>query len=353
MDRVIEQLLRTHAHAKGRRTRTSWPRSAVPRVLAALVTALALGVASAAPTAFVPLGSGNRVIAVDVASSKIVKSFGGILNPHGLVATPDGEYLVAGSLSETELPANATETTPNSKLYVIHPVHGHVMSEVGVPGWTHHQAVTPDGRYVISTHPTREGITVVDLAASRLVHTIRTGQVPNYAIVARDGATAYVSNTGDGTISVVDLKTWKVTRTLDAGVGPEHLVFAADGKTIYAANSHLGAVSKVAIASGRVERSYKIGKRVHGLDLGDDGRTLFVTDRADARLVAVDVETGAQRVLALGPEPYHLNTIAGTGKVYVSSATAPRIWVVDQKTLTVSNTIEFGSGEGHQVAVVK
>jgi YVTN family beta-propeller protein len=55
----------------------------------------------------------------------------------------------------------------------------------------------------------------------------------------------------------------------------------------------------------------------------------------------------------LSPEPYHLDKIPGTGKVYVSSSKAPKIWVVDQNTLTVTDTIQLPAGEGHQIAVIK
>ncbi|MFH2079866.1 MAG: YncE family protein, partial [Pseudomonadota bacterium] len=95
-----------------------------------------------------------------------------------------------------------------------------------------------------------------------------------------------------------------------------------------------------------------IGKRVHGLDIGDDGKTLFISSRSDDKLVALDTQTGEQRVLTLSPEPYHLDKIPGTGKVYVSSSKAPIIWVIDQKTFTVAGTIQLPAEEGHQIAVV-
>lgn len=309
--------------------------------------------AFAAPTAYIPLGSANEVIAVDVASNKIIRRYPGVENPHGLVATPDGEYLVAGSLNETPIPAGAPADTPNSKLYVIHPEHGHVMAEIPVSGWTHHEAITPDGKFVISTHPTRGGISVVDLINNKVFKTIKTGPAPNYTLVTKDGKRAYVSNSGNGTISEIDLTKWEVTRSLDAGPSPEHLVFSPDEKTIYVANDRAGTVSKVSVQSGKVERTYKIGKRLHGLDIGDDGKTLFVSSRADDKLVALDTITGEQRVLTLSPEPYHLDKIPGTGKVYVSSSKAPKIWVVDQKTFTVTDTIQLPGGEGHQIAVIK
>ncbi|MBN8762069.1 MULTISPECIES: YncE family protein [unclassified Thiobacillus] len=309
--------------------------------------------AMAAPTAYIPLGSANQVIAVDAANDKIIRSYSGVENPHGLVATPDGDYLVAGSLKETPVPAGAPSDTPNSKLYVIHPEHGHVMAEIPVSGWTHHEAVTPDGKYVISTHPTRGGISVVDVINNKVYKTIKTGPSPNYTLVTKDGKRAYVSNSGNGTLSEIDLSKWEVTRSLEAGPTPEHLVFSPDEKTIYVSNDRAGTVSVVSVKEGKVEATYKIGKRVHGLDIGDDGKTLFISSRSDDKLVALDTQTGEQRVLTLSPEPYHLDKIPGTGKVYVSSGKAPIIWVVDQKTFTVTDTIRLPAGEGHQIAVIR
>jgi DNA-binding beta-propeller fold protein YncE len=324
------------------------------RLKCSLLGLLCLGHgAVAAPIAYVSLGSANEVIAIDVAQGRIIQRFPGVENPHGLVATPDGEYLVAGSLKETPVPDGAPADTPNSKLYVLHPGHGHVMAEIPVSGWTHHQAITPDGKYVISTHPTRGGISVVDLGGNQVFRTIKTGRSPNYTLVSRDAKHAYVSNSGSGTISEIDLGGWTVARSLEAGPSPGHLAFSPDEKTLYVANEAAGTVSVVSVKEGKIETTYTLGKRVHGLDIGDDGKTLFISVRTDDKLVALDTQTGEQRALALSPEPYHLDRIPGTGKVYVSSSKTPKIWVIDQKTFTVSDTIQLPAGEGHQIAVTQ
>ena len=173
--------------------------------LAAMLAGFGVAPTLAGPTVYIPLGSANQVIAVDAADGRITKSYPGVDNPHGLVATPDGEYLIAGSLKEDTVPPGAPHDTPNSKLYVIHPVHGHVMRTVAVTGWTHHQAITPDGRYVLSTHPTRGYVSVVDVLANKVVRTVATGSAPNFTLIARDGRRAYVSNSGDGTLAELDL----------------------------------------------------------------------------------------------------------------------------------------------------
>lgn len=306
----------------------------------------------AVQTVYIPLGSGNQVIAVEAATDTITNAYPGVENPHGLVATPDGEYLIAGSLKEESLAKNQPKDAPNSKLYIIHPAHGHVMSTIPVSGWTHHQAITPDGRYVLSTHGMRGYVSVVDLEKNEVLKYIQTGKVPNYILISNDSLRAYVSNTGDNNIVEINLHTWKVARTLESGPAPEHIVFSGDESLIFAANPRGGDVSVISVETGKIITSYSIGEGVHGLDIGDDGRTLFVSSKKDNKLVSIDTLTQMKTELELNPAPYHLNTITGTGKVYVSSRKKPIIWVVDQKSLKLVNTIDLPDGEAHQMAVV-
>ncbi len=308
--------------------------------------------AMAGPTVYIPLGAGNQVIAVDAATHRITARYEGVENPHGLVVTPDGEYLVAGSLSETPAPAGASHETPTSSLYLIHPAHGHVMLTIPVAGWTHHQAITPDGRHVISTHTARGDISVLDMTTDQIVRRIATGPAPNYTLITREGDRAYVSNSGDGTVTEIDLATWKPVRSLEGGPGPEHMVFSSDEQTIFVTNPRAGTVSAVSVDTGKVAGTYEIGPGVHGLDMGDDGRTLFVTSQQAETLTAVDTASGEMRSVVLAPAPYHLNTIPGTGTVYVSSSREPVIRVIDQQSLELIATIELPAGEGHQMAVV-
>ena len=311
----------------------------------------AMGTALAEPLVYVPLGLGNQVIEFDAATDQITKTFTSVENPHGLVATPDGEYLVAGSLTETPLAKGQAADTPNSKLSLIHIEHGHVMSTIDVSGWTHHQAISPDGRYVVSTHPTRGNVSVVDLESNKLVTTIATGAAPNYTVFTADGKRAYVSNSGNNTISEIDTTSWKTLRTLESGPAPEHLVMSVNEQLLYVTNPRAGKVSEIALNTGKVAQEWKIGDKVHGLDIGDDGKTLFVSAKKGDLLAALDTKTGDIRTIKLTPAPYHLNTVKGTGKVYVSSRKQPKIWVVDQQSLKVIGEIQLPAGEGHQMAV--
>jgi hypothetical protein len=297
---------------------------------------------SLAATVYIAAGSANAVVGVDADSHEVVATYPAIANPHGLAAAEGGEYLVAGSLAEDQ---------GKSQLYIIHPAHGHVMSTVTVEGWTHHQVPTPDGRYVLSTHPTRDVVSLLDVDLGNIVATIPTGATPNYAAVSADGTRAYVSNSGGGTITEIDLENRRPLRTLEAGPKPEHMVLGPAGRSLYVTNGPAGTVSEVSLNSGQITRRFEVGKKLHGVDLSEDGERLFVTTRANQKLVAIDLETGEQQALDLSPDPYHLETIEGTGHVYVSSRKAPLIWVVDQKSLEIVDRFELPAGEGHQMTI--
>jgi len=247
----------------------------------AIIIVLVMPELQASPTVYIPLGSANQVIGVVAETSKITATFSGIENPHGLVATPDGEYLIAGSLKEKPLAAGQPPDTPNSQLSLIHLAHGHVMLTIPVAGWTHHQAITPDGHYVISTHATRGYVSVADLEKNQVFKTITTGNAPNYTLITKDARFAYVSNSGSSNIRELDLNTWLVTRSLKAGAAPEHMVFSKDESIIDVANPRAGKVSPISVSTGKVLEKFAFGKRVHGEAISDEGTTLYGNCRKD------------------------------------------------------------------------
>jgi DNA-binding beta-propeller fold protein YncE len=225
-----------------------------------------------------------------------------------------------------------------------------VVRRIPVPGVVHHTAVTPDGRYAVVTHPDIGAISVIDLSRYSVVKTVKTGELPNYAAVTRDGKYVYVSNGGDSTVAEISVSDWKVRRVLAAGKNPEHMVLTADDRTLYVSNASEGTVSEIALSEDKLVRTFKIGGLLHGIDLSDDGKIVFVSGTEGNKVAAIDRNSGIIRSATLGPSPYHLAVIPGTGKIYVSSAEAAKVWVLDAETLGVVNEIPI-RGKGHQMAV--
>lgn len=338
---------------------------------------LGAAVASVAgTTVYVPLGAANEILVIDAASDKVVGKIDDVQNVHGLAATPDGKTLVAGSLTEQKpeqaapppkpkgvseedhrrhhsMPAGeAKQSTGTSYVSLIRTKDMRVFRRIEVKGAVHHNAVTPDGRYAISTHTMAGGISLIDLKTYKVFKTIQTGPLPNYAVVTKDSSRIYVSNAGNNTISEIDTKSWIVSRNIVAGAAPEHMVLSPDETMLYVNNVRAGTVSTIALKAGKIVKTYSVGSMPHGIDLSNDGKTLFVTSKKDNKLTAINLINGKTSSLALKPAPYHVAAIRSSGKLYVSSRRKPLIWVVDQKQLKVIGKIPI-RGAGHQMVVAK
>ncbi len=310
-------------------------------------TALA-GASFAGPTLYVATGSGNEVVGIDVATAAITKRFSDVTNAHGLTATPDGEYLLAGSLTPDAKPADPKLA---GKLFLVHPAHGHVMATIPVTDWSHHQGISPDGRYVVSTHPAKGGVSIVDTLQQKQIAFAATGPAPNYGMFSADGQRLYVTNTGNGTVSEIAVADWSKQRDLPAGMAPGHMAASSDGGRLFVANPGVGTVSMIDIKQGKIAKTFTFAPGLHGVAISDDGSRLYATSKQKELLFSAAVDGDEVTQKSLKPAPYHMEAVHGSGLLYISSANTPAVWLVDQATLNVIGKLDLGKGEGHQAVV--
>lgn len=352
----------------------------MPKTFAATIAALLMttAIAAAQPIVFVPEGSANTVLMINAETGETIKRITGLEAVHGLSGAPGVQYLVAGSYAETDRATIGELTQPEgvsgdehashhakptdkpigpadagiSILSILDASSGEILRRIEVPGAVHHTAVSPDGRFAVATHPSGDGISVVDLTTFKLTAFVPTGSMPNYAAFGSDPNIVYVSNTGNGTISEVDLDRSIVRRNMVAGTGPEHITVDADKSVIYAAEPDAGTVVELSLKDGSVLRSIAIGGELHGIDLSDDRTTLFVAGRGEDKIASVALSTGAIAFAPLSPEPYHLTNVPGTGKLFVSSRAEPKVWIIDAATMTPVGEFPV-QGEAHQMVVIR
>ncbi len=300
--------------------------------------------AAAGSIVYAPIMTEDGAIAViDAAQDKIIAIFPGVNEAHGLASGADGKYLVTGGFEETGQAGGLVSVILTAAKKVVH--------RIPVPGAVHHTAVMADGRFAIATHSNSDEISVLDMRGFKLLKTLKTGPSPNYAVTGTDGRRVYVSNSGGGTISEIDTERWTVSRDFTVGEDPGHMVLSPDGAMLYVNNGYAGTVTAVSLRRGAAAGTYEIGGSLHGIDVSDDGKNLFVTDMDGGRLVKINLDSGKMSNIRLGPSPFHLTAIHGTGKLYVSSFGDPKIWVVDGDTLKKLGEILL-PGQAHQMAVV-
>lgn len=85
-------------------------------------------------------------------------------------------------------------------------------------------------------------------------------------------------------------------------------------------------VLELALDSGDTRRTFEIGGEIHVIDMTDDGTRLIVAGRGEDKLALIDLADGAVKTTPLAPQPYHVTTIPGAGKILVSSRAEPNVW---------------------------
>jgi YVTN family beta-propeller protein len=110
--------------------------------------------------------------------------------------------------------------------------------------------------------------------------------------VSPDGKEIWVGNAQDGTISVVDLAAKKVVQTLNANVrGANRLKFTPDGKLVFV--STLGGSDLVVLdaATRKEVKRVPIGHGAAGILMQPDGQRAFVACTPDDYIVVIDLKS--------------------------------------------------------------
>jgi YVTN family beta-propeller protein len=85
---------------------------------------------------------------------------------------------------------------------------------------------TPDGKLVLISDLGSGDLVIVDTQTHKQRTRIPLGRMPEGILVTHDGASAFVAVAGENHIAVVDLKSLTVTKTIATGKGPDGMAWA-------------------------------------------------------------------------------------------------------------------------------
>lgn len=103
---------------------------------------------------------------------------------------------------------------------------------VSFPGNAVESAWSADSRTLYVSNFRRHNLHVIDVAARRLLGTVRVGRHPKVVVAAPDGHTVYVANWAGRSVSVVDTRTMTEVRRLPTGIHPRGMAVRRDGRLL-------------------------------------------------------------------------------------------------------------------------
>jgi YVTN family beta-propeller protein len=237
---------------------------------------------------------GRFVILLDAATGQLRSKLdlGEGSRPHGLKALRDGKLLVTAE--------------GKHELVVADPSSGKILLRIPTgKDVSHMVTASPDGRRAYVSSLSAGGVTVIDLAAGKVVQNVETGKGAEGIDITPDGREVWVANRGANTISVIEAKSLKVVFTIRAGEFPIRVKLTPDGQRAVVTFTGSGDVGIYDVATRTESKRIPIGRdavsgtetRVFakrfgkspapvGLLISDDGKRAWVA-AAHADVVAL------------------------------------------------------------------
>jgi YVTN family beta-propeller protein len=290
----------------------------------------------------------NDIGFMDIATHKIIKNvfLGNNVNPHMVMMSPDGRYVVTGG-------------TRANKAFIIDTKTLQLVKVIPVDIAPEHLAFSPDSRWYYQGNPDGDSISVIDMQSLSKIKTIPGFAEPLNVTFLPDGSKAYIGNYGAHWVGVVDVRRHELVKKIqiaevpgvakldpDKYLGEIHGINIAmpspDGKYLYAADGTLGIVGVIDPREDKVVAHIRVGKDPWRIYMSHDGKYGITPNNGDQTISIIGTKCNCvEATLEAGPNMTGVN-YAG-GKAYVISSTSGMVYVYDMSSLKSAGRIKVGT----------
>jgi YVTN family beta-propeller protein len=290
----------------------------------------------------------NDISFMDIQTHKIVgKVFlGNNVNPHMVMMSPDGRYVVTGG-------------TRANKAYIIDAKTLQLVKVIAVDIAPEHLSFSPDSRWYYQGNPEGDSISVIDMVSLQKVKTIPGFAEPLNVTFTPDGSKAYVGNYGAHWVGVIDVRRHELLKKIQIADVPgvakldpakylgeiKGINIAAptnDGKFLYAADGDLGIVGVIDPREDKVIKTIRVGKDPWRIYMSHDGKYAITPNNGDETISIIDLKANkVAATLEAGPNMTGVNFAAG--KAFVISSTSGFVYMYDMNTLRPAGRIKIGT----------
>jgi len=290
----------------------------------------------------------NEIVFMDIKTNKIVgRTFlGNNVNPHMVMMSPDGRYVVTGG-------------TRANKAFIIDAHTLELVKVINVDIAPEHLAFSPDSRWYYQGNPEGDSISVIDMQSLTKVKTISGFAEPLNVTFTADGSKAYIGNYGANWVGVVDVRRHELLKRIeiapppgnakldpDRFLGELHGINNAtptpDGRYLYAAAGTLGVVGVIDTREDKVVKVIRVGPDPWRVYMSHDGKYAITPNNGDETISIIDVQANkVAATLEAGPDMVGVN-FAG-GKAFVISATSGFIYMYNMGSLKPAGRLKIGT----------
>ena len=225
--------------------------------------------------------------------------------------------------------------------------------------WYENRGASPDPRPSLAVVEKISGFLGFYAEDGKPICEVKLGIFPHEAVLSRDGRFLYVSDNGvlwmtedapgTNTISIVDVQAMKLVRTIDLGRfhRPHGISWDTTGTKLRVTTERPFGLVMLDAASGKILRDYDVdGKSPHMVTMGPDGHHAYVSNVDSGNVAAIDLGTGATKLLPTGARAKGLVFNSKGDRAYVVNSGAATISIIDPARFAVVGEIATGKGAG-------
>jgi len=250
-------------------------------------------------TLYICASDSDEIEAIDL-DSGTVSSLVGTPDPERIDISPDGKFLFASNEDD-------------NLVSVIDIAAQKVIDQIPVGVEPEGMGVSPDGKYVVNTSETTNMAHVIDIAQKKIVANVLVDPRPRVAMWKKDASQFWVSSEIGGTVSVVDAAKFTVLKKISFAVPGlnqeaiqgEGIAFTPDQKTAFVA---LGPANRVAVVDAEtyeVKDYILVGQRVWNITIDPAGTRLYSANGLSNDVTVIDVASLQPiKSIPVGEEPW-------------------------------------------------
>ncbi len=206
---------------------------------------------------------------------------------------------------------------------------GRVLKRIATPAGP--RSIETVGNVALVGHSEHGTVTLVDGATLRVRDVIEGLAEPRYAVEARDGRHAFVTDSRAGALVVIDVARARVVSRLRLGGAPRHLSYEPSSGVLWIVLGNKADRIAVVDASrpGRPRLVRRFSPPLLAHDVGFGPGRVWVTGGVSRELVVYDARGRQHRIRADAP-PQHVTFLGGVA--YVASGDSGTLRVHDART---------------------
>ena len=222
---------------------------------------------------------------------------------------------------------------------------------VPVVAGPHEAAASPDGRRVLVTNYSKQGVgqqktlSLIALPGGDTIKTIDLGEYrAPHDVRWVDGSHVVVTVEGSQALLLVNVETGAIERVFKTDAGVSHmLALSTDRSRLYCSNMRDGSVSAFDFKTGQKIKDVKTGKECEGVGVTPDGRWVWAGNRAEDTISIIDTQSleVTKRIQSPG-FPYRVQFTPNGRWALVPHAQASSLVVADVAKQEIVKSIPLG-----------